>query len=45
MVGWMIEAERLWFSYENFSWKVAIQSTAAEDRGLKIRPEGVYMGC
>jgi len=43
--GWMIEAERLYFSYENFSWKVAVESTAAEGRGLKILPETVYTGC
>jgi len=42
---WMIETERLGFSYENISWKVAVEARAAEGRGLKIRPEAVYTGC
>ena len=43
--GWLIETECLRFSYANISWKVAVESTAAEGRGLKIRPEAVRTGC
>jgi len=43
--GRMIETEYLCFRSENISWKVAVESTAAEGRGLKIRPESVYTGC